>query len=202
MSSDFLGVINSENNLFIYQLCTNGTQVPCEVPSLLNPTTRKDWPQHRGLRPLLFSSSYVGFFCVPQEQISLVLWYGTHGFSSLSLTTRKSNHLQMSLQRQHFLLSYLKTLSVPETKSRVCITVSNSPNASSVYIMLCKHRKKVFYCFYKINFTRKNAKLFVRHWLEETVAKSCLRSLARVISPCFAKRCFPKYGIFLLKMSA
>ena len=44
--------------LFIYQLfwtqaspegmCTNGTQVPCEVPSLPNPTTRKGWPHHRG----------------------------------------------------------------------------------------------------------------------------------------------------------
>ena len=41
-----------------------------------------------------------------------VLWDGTYGFSSLSEKTRKSNHLQMSLQRQHFLLSYLKTLSV------------------------------------------------------------------------------------------
>ena len=30
-----------------------------------------------------------------------------------------------------------------ETTSRVCITVSNSPNPSSVYIRLCKHRKKV-----------------------------------------------------------
>ena len=38
---------------------------------------------------------------------------------------------------------------------RVCITVENSPNASSVYIRLCKHRRKVFYCFYKINFPRK-----------------------------------------------
>ena len=36
-------------------------------------------------------------------------------------------------------------------------------NASSVYIRLCKQRKKVFYCFYKINFPRKNAKLFVWH---------------------------------------
>ena len=35
---------------------------------------------------------------------------GAYGFSSLSEKTRKSNHLQMSLQRQHFLLSYLKTL--------------------------------------------------------------------------------------------
>ena len=41
-----------------------------------------------------------------------VLWDATYGLSSLSEKTRKSNHLQMSLQRQHFLLSYLKTLSV------------------------------------------------------------------------------------------
>ena len=44
--------------VFIYQLFwtqafpegmyTNGTQVPCEVPSALNPTTRKGWPHHRG----------------------------------------------------------------------------------------------------------------------------------------------------------
>jgi len=37
-----------------------------------------------------------------------------------------------------------------ETSSRVCITVSNSPNSWSVYIRLCKHGKKAFYCFYKI----------------------------------------------------
>ena len=41
-----------------------------------------------------------------------VLWDGTYGFSSLSEKTRQSNCFQMSLQRQHFLLSYLKTLSV------------------------------------------------------------------------------------------
>ena len=41
-----------------------------------------------------------------------VLWDGTYDLSSLSEKTRKSNRLQMSLQRQHFLLSYLKTLSV------------------------------------------------------------------------------------------
>ena len=64
---------------------------------------------------------------------------------------------------------------------------------------------KVFYCFYRINFTRKNAKLFVWHWLKEKflpAAKSCPRLLARVISSCFAKRCVPKYGLFSLKMSA
>ena len=93
----------------------------------------------------------------------------------------------------------------PETKSRVCITVENSPNSSSVYMRVCKLRKKVFYCFYKITFPRKNAKLFVWHWLKEKflpVAKSCPRSLARVISSCCAKRCFPNCGFFSLKMSA
>ena len=34
------------------------------------------------------------------------------GLSTLSKKTRMSNRLQMSLQRQHFLLSYFKTLSV------------------------------------------------------------------------------------------
>ena len=41
-----------------------------------------------------------------------VLCDGAYGLSSLCEKTRKSDHLQMSLQRQHFLLSYLKTLSV------------------------------------------------------------------------------------------
>ena len=39
-------------------------------------------------------------------------WDEAYRLSSLSEKTRKSNRLQMSLQRQHFPLSYLKTLSV------------------------------------------------------------------------------------------
>ena len=39
----------------------------------------------------------------------------------------------------------------PATSSRVCITVSNSPNPSHVYIRLCKHGKRFlllkWYCF-------------------------------------------------------
>ena len=41
-----------------------------------------------------------------------MLWDGACGFSSLSEKTRKSSRFQMSLQRQPFLLSYLKTLSL------------------------------------------------------------------------------------------
>ena len=89
--------------LFIYQLlwtqscpegmCTNGTQVPCEVPSLPNPTTRKGWPHHLGLRPLLFSNSDVGSFTSHKNKSVKELWDETYGFSSLSEKTRKSNHL-------------------------------------------------------------------------------------------------------------
>ena len=107
-----ISISSSSSNLF-YQLfwtqacpegmCTNGTQVPCEVPSLHNPTTRKGWPHHRGLRNLLFSNSDVGSFTSHKNKWVKVLWDGTYGFSSLSERTRKSNHFQMSLLRQHFL---------------------------------------------------------------------------------------------------
>ena len=53
-----------------------------------------------GLRLVLFSNSCVGSFTSYKNQISQkVLWDGTYGFSSLSEKTRKSNRLQMSLQR-------------------------------------------------------------------------------------------------------
>ena len=67
--------------------------VSCKVPSLPNPTTRKGWPHHRGLRPLLFSNSGVGSFTSHMNRSVKVLSDGTYGFSSLSEKTRKSNHL-------------------------------------------------------------------------------------------------------------
>ena len=73
------------------------SKVPCKVPSLPNPTptTRKGWPHHRGLRPLIFSNSDVGSFTSHKNRSVRVLWDGTYGFSSLSEKTWKSNHLQM-----------------------------------------------------------------------------------------------------------
>ena len=95
--------------LFIYQLlwtqdcpegmCTNGTQFPCEVPSLPNPTTRKGCPHQRGIRPPLFSNSDVGPFTSRKNKWVKVLQDVTYGFSSLSEKTRNSNRLQVSLQR-------------------------------------------------------------------------------------------------------
>ena len=99
-----------------------------------------------------------------------------------------------------------RQLCKPVTWSRVCITVKNSPNPWSVYVRICKHRKNVFYCFCKIPFPRKKAKLScLERWLKEKflpVAKSCTRSLYVQSVFVLRKRCFPKYGFFSLKMSA
>ena len=54
-----------------------------------------------------------GFFYVQNYQHSRNCGTGPPAYrQSLSEKTRKSNHLQMKLQREHFLLSYWKTLSV------------------------------------------------------------------------------------------
>ena len=50
------------------------------------------------------------------------------GLSSLFEKIRKSNHLQMSLQRQHFLLSYFKT---PLVRSGFELTTSSSADRCS-----------------------------------------------------------------------
>ena len=54
------------------------------------------------------------FFNVPQwtYKHGSYLWGQIYGLSSLSEKTWKSNHLLIQLLRQHFLLSYFKTLSV------------------------------------------------------------------------------------------
>ena len=58
-----------------------------------------------------YSFRTVCSFTSHKNQISVSAVRRDLRFSSLSEKTRKSNRLQMSLQRQHFLLSYLKTLS-------------------------------------------------------------------------------------------
>ena len=61
-----------------------------------------------------YTGHYVcGFFNVPQiYYMCKGLREGAYGLLFLSEKTRKSNRLQMLLQRQRFLLSYLKTPSV------------------------------------------------------------------------------------------
>ena len=61
--------------------------------------------------PTLFEQWY-GFFYVPRESNKCKCCETEAGCSSLPEKTTKSNHLQMSLQGQHFLHSYFKTLSV------------------------------------------------------------------------------------------
>ena len=82
-------------------MCTNGTEVTCELPSLPNPTTHKGWPHHRCLRPILFSKSDVGSFTSHKNNSVKVPWDGTSVFSSLSEKTRKSNHLNVITKAAH-----------------------------------------------------------------------------------------------------
>jgi len=62
-------------------------------------------------RPTLYDKC-VGSLASPANQNNEDAGDGAYGLSSLSEKTRISNHLQMSLQKQHILLSYFKTLSV------------------------------------------------------------------------------------------
>jgi len=58
--------------------------------------------------PTLYNEC-VGSLTSPANQNNEDTGAGAYGLSSLSKKTRISNHLQMSLQRQHILLSYFKT---------------------------------------------------------------------------------------------
>ena len=98
--------------IFLGQICLRGEGAMrltlCEAP------TCETRPDHYSGNSVPYSLQQVsGFFNVP-------CWLyntedagdGAYDLSSLSEKTRTSNHLQMSLQRQHVLLSYFKTLSV------------------------------------------------------------------------------------------
>ena len=89
--------------LFIFSITSTIWCGTHNRPCLQLPTQpRRGWPHRPSLRPLLFSNSGVGPFTSHKNQISQSTVTQTYGFSSLSEKTRKSNGLQMSLQRQHF----------------------------------------------------------------------------------------------------
>ena len=60
-----------------------------------------------------------------------------------------------------------RQLCKPETKSQVCITVSNSPNPSCVYIRLCKHRKHFLLLNYTIGSQDLKHETWLVRWLKD-----------------------------------
>jgi len=79
---------------------------------LINSTMCKDQTTTPGnTYPTLYEKC-VGSLTSPADHNSEDAGDVAYGLSSLSEKSRISNHLQMSLQRQHILLSYFKTLSV------------------------------------------------------------------------------------------
>ena len=75
-------------------------------------TTDKDRTTTPGTPCPTLCEKCVGSLTSPANQCREDARDGAYALSSLSEKTRTSNHLQMSLQRQHILLSYFKTLSV------------------------------------------------------------------------------------------
>ena len=90
-----------------------------EEPTIKISPLQITYPAQERLQAKLMGSTlfeqWCGFFYVPREPDKWK-WCETgpdaYGVSSLSKKTRKSKHLQVSLKRQHFLRSYLKTLRV------------------------------------------------------------------------------------------
>ena len=69
----------------------------------------------------------MGSLTSPADHNSEYAGDGVYDLSSLSEKTRISKHLQMSLQRQHILLSYFKTLSVCPVWARTWDLPHGSP---------------------------------------------------------------------------
>ena len=86
-----------------------------------------------------------------------MLWDGTYGFSSLCEQTRKSNCLQISLQRQHFLLSYVKTLSVSPaggrtrdlSLSRRALSQLSRPGGGIILLKKCQKVQTIFWAYFE-----------------------------------------------------
>ena len=94
--------------LFIYLLTNFATRQGISTEQSYTMEIHEVQPQYQ-FNPMPYSFwTACGFFYLPQ---SYELWR-VASLSSLSMKTRESNKLQMQLQRQHFLLSYLKTPSV------------------------------------------------------------------------------------------
>ena len=91
-----------------------------KVPHLTHTPHSHTKDSHSTGITLLFSNSAWVLLRPVELSTFKELWDGTSGLLSLSEKTRKSNHLEMKLQRQNFLLSYLKTLTVGQ------VGVSNS----------------------------------------------------------------------------
>ena len=93
-------------------------------------------------------TSCVNFFFAKADILSEKNpYFGKHLFAKQELITRARLRVQDFGTGKNFCFNqcHIKSFWVlckPSTSSRVCITVSNSPNPSRVYIRLCKHGKR------------------------------------------------------------
>ena len=85
-------------------------------------------------------------------------------------------------------LGELRQLCKPSTSSRLCITVSNSPNPSRVYIRLCKQGKRFLLLKYKPDAIYCSHNLSPRAISVETKFQSRSRRKHHHTNTCFSSR--------------
>ena len=102
--------MSTSSSSFIIILFTHAT--PYQRVRATNSSMDKEQTTTPGTPCPTLYDECVGSLTSPASHYSKDAGDGAYGLSSLSEKTRISNHLQWSLQRQHILLSYFKTLSV------------------------------------------------------------------------------------------
>ena len=103
---------SSSSSSILYLPSDFRVALTANISEHFNSTMGKDHTTTLGTSCPALYDECVGSLTSPADHNSEDAGDGVYGLSSLSEKTRISNHLQMSLQRQHILLSYFKTLNV------------------------------------------------------------------------------------------
>ena len=98
--------------LVVYLPSNCRVALSANISEHFNSTMGKDKTTTQGTSCPTLNDECVGPLTSPADHNSEDAGDGAYGLSSLSEKTRISNHLQMSLQRQHILIIYFKTLSI------------------------------------------------------------------------------------------
>ena len=98
--------------LIVYLPSDCRVALSANISEHFNSTMGKDQTTTPGTPCPTLCDECVGSLTSPADHNSEDAGDGAYGLSSLSNKTRISNHLQMSLQRQHILIIYFKTLSI------------------------------------------------------------------------------------------
>ena len=109
------------------------------------------------------------FFALADILSEKSLYFGKHLFAKQELITRARRRRRDFATGKNFSFNHCHNNEFcvfSQTSSRVCITVSNSPNPSRVYIRLCKHGKRFLLLKYRsISHTDQSLFMYTKKFL-------------------------------------